>query len=114
MTRAARMASIALLDRRAHDTGVHLLVDEGPTSDVLCQKKLRGIRSAASRLRHTHTRHSPRPTKTAMVCMSATTFNLPGLYSTRKLYSAKKDNHLAIRCEICGDFTAVRNDAWSV
>ncbi|KAG3132630.1 hypothetical protein PC128_g26452 [Phytophthora cactorum] len=45
---------------------------------------------------------------------SSTTFNLPGLYSTRKSYSAKNDNHLAIRCEICGDFTAVRSEAWSV
>ena len=45
---------------------------------------------------------------------SATTLSRPGLYSTEKLYSAKNDNHLAIRCERWGLFTAVRNDAWSV
>ncbi|OWZ10202.1 hypothetical protein PHMEG_00016988 [Phytophthora megakarya] len=56
--------------RRAHDTGVHSLVDEGPSSDVLCRKELRGTRSAASRLRHAYTRPSPRPTKTTTVYMS--------------------------------------------
>ncbi|KAG3119917.1 hypothetical protein C6341_g27379 [Phytophthora cactorum] len=29
-------------------------------------------------------------------------------------YSAKNDNHLAIRCEMCGDFIAIRSEAWSV
>ncbi|KAG3243268.1 hypothetical protein PI124_g11911 [Phytophthora idaei] len=29
-------------------------------------------------------------------------------------YSAKSDNHLAIRCEMCGDVTAVRSEAWPV
>ena len=38
----------------------------------------------------------------------------PGLFSTEKFYYAKKDSHLAILCERCGLFTAVRNDAWSV
>ena len=45
---------------------------------------------------------------------SAMTLSRPGLYSTEKLYSAKKDSHLAILCERCGLFTAVSNDAWSV
>ena len=45
---------------------------------------------------------------------SATTFSRPGLYYTEKLYSAKNDNHLAIRCERCGLLTAVRKDAWSL
>ena len=45
---------------------------------------------------------------------SATTFSRPGLYSTEKLYSAKKLNHLAILWERWGLFTAVRNEAWSV
>ncbi|GMF41452.1 unnamed protein product [Phytophthora fragariaefolia] len=44
---------------------------------------------------------------------SATTFNLPGLYSTWQLYYAKNENHLAILCEMCGGLIAVRNDAWS-
>ena len=33
---------------------------------------------------------------------SATTLSRPGLYSTEKLYSAKKDSHLAILCERVG------------
>ena len=45
---------------------------------------------------------------------SATTSSRPGLYSTEKLFSANKDSHLAILCERCGQFTAVRNDARSV
>ena len=45
---------------------------------------------------------------------SATPFSRSGLFSTEKLYSAKKDSHLAILCERCGLLTAVRNDAWSV
>ena len=45
---------------------------------------------------------------------SATTLSRPGLYSTEKLYSAKKDCHLAIFCERCRLCTGVRNDAWSV
>ena len=45
---------------------------------------------------------------------SATTSICPDLYSTEKLYSAKKDSDLAILCKRCGLFTAVGNDAWSV
>ena len=41
---------------------------------------------------------------------SAMTLSLPGLYSTENLHPAKKDSHLAIICERCGMFTAVRND----
>ncbi|KAE8976068.1 hypothetical protein PR003_g21446 [Phytophthora rubi] len=51
---------------------------------------------------------------TPIALASATTFNLPGLYSTWKLYSAKNESHLAILCDMCGDLIAVRNDAWSV
>ena len=36
----------------------------------------------------------------------ATTLCRPGLYSTEELNSAKNDNHLAMRCEKCGLFTA--------
>ena len=43
-----------------------------------------------------------------------TTLSRPGLYSTEKLYSAKKDSHLANFCERGGLITAVHNDAWSV
>ena len=45
---------------------------------------------------------------------SATKLSRPGSYFTEKLYSAKKDSNLAILCEGCGLFTAVRNDACSV
>ena len=46
---------------------------------------------------------------------SATTgLSHPGLYSTEKLYAAKNDSHLAIRCERCELFMAVRKDSWSV
>ena len=46
--------------------------------------------------------------------VSAKTLSRPVLYSTEGLYSAKNDSHLAIRCERCVLFTAVRKDAWSV
>ena len=45
---------------------------------------------------------------------SATTLSRPGIFSTEKFYSAKKDSHLAILWERWGLFTAMLNDAWSV
>ena len=43
----------------------------------------------------------------------AMTFSRPGLYLTEKIYSGKKDIHLAI-CESWGPFTSVRSEEWSV